>query len=318
MSSQVVTTPKTGAERVGAPVPKPGSASPPARRPRLPRRDLAPYLLLAPAALFLAVFFVWPMLQALLLAVQDDGGSFTTGHLRRMVDDPGFRPAVRNTLLLTVVVVPLQVVLALAMALLLQQGLRGASFFLYAWAVPLAISDLAAGIVWLSIFTDRGYLNSVFVHLGLSETGYAFLSPEHPVSTFLAVVVAETWRATAIVMVILVAGVQVIPKDYGEAAEVFGANFWQRLWKVTLPMLRPSLQVALILRTILAFQVFAVVIALAGRNLLVLAGEAQYWYSGLSNRHVAAAYALVILLFSIANTIVYLRALRVRNEQVGL
>ena len=69
------------------------------------------------------------------------------------------------------------------------------------------------------------------------------------------------------VMVILLAGLQVIPKDYAEAAEVFGATAWQRLRYVTLPLLRPSLQVALIMRTILAFQVFAVVIALAGRNL---------------------------------------------------
>jgi multiple sugar transport system permease protein len=309
MSSQVVAS-TTTAERVEAP-------APPVRRLRLPRRNLAPYLLLAPTAAFLAVFFVWPMLQALLLAVRDDSG-FTTQYLERMADDPGFWPSIRNTLLLTVVVVPLQVILALAMALLLQTGLKGSSFFLFAWAIPLAISDLAAGIVWLAIFTDRGYLNSAFAHLGLSETGYAFLSPENPVSIFLAVVVAETWRATSIVMVILVAGVQVIPKDYGEAAEVFGANFWQRLWKVTLPMLRPSLQVALILRTILAFQVFAVVLALAGRNLLVLAGEAQNWYGTLSNRNVAAAYALVILAFSIVNTVIYLRALRVRTEQVGL
>lgn len=310
MSSEVV-TPGAMLERVEVP-------APPAGRLRMRRRNLAPYLLLVPAALFLAVFFVWPMIQALLLSVQDDTGAFTTQHLERMVNDPGFRPAVRNTLLLTVIIVPLQVILALAMALLLQTGLRGSSFFLFAWAIPLAISDLAAGIVWLAVFTDRGYLNSAFVHLGLSEMGYAFLSPENPVSIFLAVVVAETWRATSIVMVILVAGVQVIPKDYGEAAEVFGANFWQRLWKVTLPMLRPSLQVALILRTILAFQVFAVVLALAGRNLLVLAGEAQNWYSALSNRHVAAAYALVILAFSILNTVVYLRALRVRDEQMGL
>src|SRR5204862_6872485 len=167
-------------------------------------------------------------------------------------------------------------------------GLRGTSLFLYAWTVPLAISDLAAGIVWLAIFTDRGYLNTILASLGLSESGFRFLSYEHPVSLFLAVVVAETWRATSLVMVILVAGVQVIPKDYGEAAEVFGATFWQRLRYATLPLLRPSLQVALSLRTILAFQVFAVVIALAGRNLPVLVGEAYYWYGSYSNPNLAA------------------------------
>ena len=72
---------------------------------------------------------------------------------------------------------------------------------------------------------------------------------------------AEIWRATAIMMVILVSGMGLIPKEYYEAGEVFGANGWQRFIKITLPMLRPSLQSALILRTLAAFEVFAVVTA---------------------------------------------------------
>jgi multiple sugar transport system permease protein len=309
MSSRVA-TPQPRVERDTIP-------APPLRRPRR-RRNLVPYLLLAPTAIFLTVFFAWPMVQALLMSVQDTAGNFTTLHLQRMYNDIAFTSAVRNTLLLIVFIVPAQMIMALIMALLLQSGLRGSGLLLYAWAVPLAISDLAAGIVWLSVFTDRGYLNSLLVMFGLSETGFRFLSYENPVSIFFAVVIAETWRATAIVMVILVAGLQVIPKEYGEAAAVFGATGWQKLRKVTLPMLRSSIQVALILRTILAFQVFAVVIALAGRNLPVLAGEAYYWYSSYNNANVAAAYALLILVFSTVNTVVYLRALRVRDEQVGV
>ena len=76
--------------------------------------------------------------------------------------------------------------------------------------------------------------------------------------------VAEIWRSTALIMIILVAGLQGIPREYNEAAEVFGASFWQRVRHVTLPMLKPSIQVALLLRMILAFEVFATVIAIAG------------------------------------------------------
>jgi multiple sugar transport system permease protein len=282
------------------------------------RRELAPYWLLAPTVLFMAAFFAWPMLQALILAFQDASGAWSLEPIGRMAIDPKFLEAVRNTVLLTLIVVPAQVVLALVMSLVLMSGLRGAGLFLYAWAIPLGISDLAAGLVWLSIFTDRGYLNSVLVGLGLSEVGYSFLSYEHPVSIFLAVAVAETWRATALVMVILLAGLQVIPKEYAEAAEVFGATTWQRIRHVTLPLLRPSLQVALIIRTILAFQAFAVVIALAAYNLPVLAGETYRWYGDLRNPNVAAAYAMLIMLFSLLNTGIYLRALRVRDEQVGI
>lgn len=289
----------------------------PGPRSRARRRALTPYLLLAPTVGFMAIFFAWPMVQALVLAVQDADGRFSLEPLQRMVEDVQFWEAVKNTLLLTAIIVPAQVILALIMSLLLMAGLRGAGLFLYAWAIPLGISDLAAGVVWLAIFTDRGYLNSLLAALGLSENGFPFLSYEHPVTLFLAVAVAETWRATALVMVILIAGLQVIPKDYGEAAEVFGATFWQRLRHVTLPLLRPSLQVALIIRTILAFQVFAVVVALAGRNLPILAGEAFNWYGNYRNANVAAAFALLIMVFSLVNTAIYLRTLRVRDEELG-
>lgn len=285
----------------------PGEGESVPRRKR--RRDLTPYLLLLPSLLFLAVFFVWPMLQALVLAFQSSDGAFSLENMRTMVNDINFWDAFRNTLMLLVIIVPIQAVLALIMALLINAGLRFKGFFLYVWTIPLAISDLAAGIVWLSIFTERGYINSVLKEVGLRDTPLSFLSYENPTGIVTAIVAAEVWRATAIVMVLLVAGLQMIPKDFGEAASVFGANGWQRLRHVTLPLLRPSLQVALILRTILAFQVFAVVVALAGRTMPVMAGEAYYWY-GNRNLPVAASYAMLILILSILNTAIYLRVLR--------
>lgn len=290
------------------------ATAPPARGRR---RSLTPYLLLGPTGLFLAVFFLWPMLQALVLAFQDADGAWSLASFQRMVNDINFFDALKLTLIFAAVVIPLQTVLALLMALLLVSGLRGAGFFLYVWAIPLGISDLASGVVWLSIFTDRGYLNSVLVGLGLSDVGYPFLSYENPISLFLAAAVAEVWRATSIVMVILLSGLQVIPKEYSEAAEVFGATAWQRFRKVTLPLLRPSLQVALILRTILAFQVFAVVIALAGRQLPVLAEEAYYFYYTIRSPNVAAAYSLVIMALSFVFAAFYLRVLRVREAELG-
>jgi multiple sugar transport system permease protein len=285
--------------------------------PRGRHRQIAPYVLLAPAVLFLAVFFAWPMVQALVLAFQDTSGAWSLGPFERMVNDLRFTESVRNTLLFAAVVIPLQTLLALAMALLLMSNLKGAGLFLYLWAIPLGISDLASGVVWLSIFTDRGYINSVLASLGLSDTGIAFLSYENAVSLFVCAAVAEVWRATSIVMVVLLSGLQVIPKDYAEAAEVFGATAWQTFRKVTLPLLRPSLQVALILRTILAFQIFAVVIALAGRQLPVLAEEAYQFYYTIRSPNTAAAYSLLIMLLSLGFTVVYLRLLRVRDAELG-
>jgi multiple sugar transport system permease protein len=275
-----------------------------------------PYLLIAPSVVFLLLLFIWPLAETALLAFRTDSGALTTKYLARMVGDLNFGVSLRNTLLLVAVVVPLQVVMALGMALMLQKLERGRMAFLTIWTIPLGVSDLAAGVAWLAIFTDRGYF-TLLEALGLVSGPVNWLSYQSPLALFICVVVAEIWRATAIVLVILLAGVQAIPKEYHEAAEVFGAKPWARFTQVTLPLLRPSLQSALILRTVLAFEVFAVVYALAGRDFPVLVGEAYNWQGAYQNSHVAAAYALLILGLSIGATLVILRTLRVNREALA-
>lgn len=261
-----------------------------------------PWLLLAPSLVFMVLLFGYPLLQGVVTAFSGDSFS-------RMWGDAYFGRALRNTLLLTAIVVPVQFVLAMGMALLLQSRPKLAGTHFYLWTIPLAMSELAAGLVWLSIFSNRGYLNSFLSWLGLGD-GIGWLDYDNAAGMLFAVVVAEVWRATSLVFVILVAGLQMVPRDYDEAAQVFGATAWQRLWHVTLPMIKPSLQVALILRTILAIQVFAVAQALTGRNFPLLVGETYQWYVNLQNAAVASALALVVLAISLVVSIVYLRTLR--------
>jgi len=213
------------------------------------------------------------------------------------------------------VIVPIQVVLALAMASLVTSMAGGRDIVLYILTIPLGISDLAAGLIWLAILEQNGFLTTALDALGLIAGPQPLLTYQNLTGLFVAVVVAEVWRATAIVLVILVAGMGLIPREYYEAAEVFGAGAWKRFVRITLPLLRPSLQTALILRTILAFEVFGVVAALAGTNLPVLMGETYKWQFEFQDREVASAYALVILGISIAFTLVFLWLLRDRTEE---
>lgn len=279
----------------------------------LKRLNLEPYILLLPSILYLMLFFAWPMVQAFGLAFQTDDGQLTLAYLQRMFGDAEFMEALRTTVKLILAIVPLQFLLALAMALLMMERLRGSNMLVYIYSIPLAVSDLAAGIIWFSIFTERGYLNSLLHSLGVLDKPFLFLNYQTnwPI---VAIVLAEVWRATSIVFVILVAGLQSIPRDYVEAAEVFGAGWFKRVWKVILPLLRPSIQTALILRTILAVQVFAVVLALAGRGVNVLAAEAYRWYGEYRNPHMAATYAMFILSISLTTALIYLRTLRVKEE----
>ena len=278
--------------------------------------QLLPFALLLPSIAFLGLLILIPMVQALLLAVMAEGGGFTLENFQRMLGDVNFSDAWRNTLLLLFLIVPLQMVLALAMALLINSRFRGHGFFLYIYAIPLAISDLAAGILWLAVFTERGYLNSTLQNAGMIQQPILFLSFENFAGIVSAIVIAESWRATAIVLLILIAGLQLIPRDFFEAADLFGADRIRRTVHVVLPLLRPSLQSALIIRTIFAFQTFAVVFALAGRNMPVLAGEAYTWYAANRNEHIAATYAVLLLGLTIIATIVYLRVLGLREAEV--
>ena len=285
----------------------------------LPRRrrrwELLPYWLILPTVLYLGFFFVWPMIQGFGLALQDEAGDWSLGAFRTMVDDPGFGEAMGFTFLLILVIVPIQFVLAMGMALLLNAKLRGSAIFLYIFLLPLAVSDLAAGIAWSAIFTERGYLNTILEGVGVIDQPFIFLDPTSKTQLVLAVAAAEIWRSTTFMMVILFAGLQGIPRDYTEAAEVFGAGFFQRVRHVIFPMLKPSIQVALLLRLIFAFEVFAVVIALTGSGATVLAAEAYKWQATNENEHVAAAYSIVILGLSLLAAAVVLLVLRTPRER---
>ncbi len=269
-----------------------------------------PYLLILPVTLFLCLFFLYPFFQVAGQAFTNDQG-FTFANFERVFSDWKFPISLKNTLLLAAAVVPVQLALALLMATMVNRMKKGRDIVLYIWTIPLGISDLAAGIIWLAIFEQSGFLNSMMHSLGMIDRPTSLLSYKSMGMVFLAIALAEIWRATAIMLVILVAGIGLIPKEYYEAAEVFGASPWKRFTRITLPLLRPSLQTALVLRVILAFEIFAVVAALGGTLFPVLMGETYSYQFDLLDSGSAAAIALVILGISIAFTLVILRALRV-------
>jgi len=271
---------------------------------------LLPYVLILPVTLFLCVFFVYPFVLVAQLAFTT-GDGFSLENFRQVTSYWKFPISMQNTFLLVIVVVPVQLALALAMATMVGKMQKGRDLVLYIWTIPLGISDLAAGLIWLAIFEQSGFLNSILAGVGAIDKPISFLTYNHPGVVFLAIALAELWRATAIMLVILVAGIGLIPKEYYEAAEVFGASPWKRFIKITLPLLRPSLQTALVLRVILAFEVFAVVVALGGTLFPVLMSQTYAYQFDLLNSGAASAMALIILAISIGFTLIILRILRV-------
>lgn len=278
-------------------------------------RSWIPYLLILPTVVFLALLFVVPLVQTIWLAVSENGVP-SLANMTTMASDINFGRSILNTFLLTLAVVPIQIAMALVMGTMVSKVDGGRETILWIWTIPLGISDLAAGMVWLSILQNTGYLNTLLFNLGVIERQTAWLTYQTPVALFIGIAIAEIWRGTAIVMIIIVAGLNQVPKEFKEAAEIFGASPWTRFTRITLPLIRPALQSALILRTVLAFEVFAVVYALGGRNFPVLVGEAYTWQNQNQNYGVAAAYAVLIMVISLAATLFYLKVIKVDPERL--
>jgi len=279
-----------------------------------------PYLLVGPALAYMFFFVGYPLVQGVRLAFFDEHGRFTTSNVDYLLHSPFsmFRDALVYTLALTAIVVTVEFFLALLLAFFFNSvRFRGRNAALYVVVLPLTISDVAAGLIWYAMLTENGFLNKLLLNLGLISSPVEFFGWQNRGLEFLAVVLTEIWRSTAIVFVILFAGLQMVSREYLEAAEVFGASSLQRLRYIVLPLLLPSIQAALIIRTLFALQVFGDVWILAGRDIPVLAGEAYYEQVELHHTGVAALYALIIAAISILLGFVYIRVFRARYLEAG-
>ncbi len=276
-----------------------------------------PYLLILPTIAYMLFFIGYPLAQGIRLAFFDDQGRFTTENLDFLLNGPGsmFWDALKYTVLLALVIIPIQVSVAFGLALLFNLKFPGKNAALYTVILPLTISDVAAGLIWYVMLSQYGFFNKILINLGVIDHPIIFFGIKN--MEFIAIVLTEVWRATAIVFVILFAGLQMISHEYYEAAEVFGASTWQRFRYIVLPLLLPSLQAALIIRTLFAFQIFGVVWTLAGRDIPVLAGEAYYAQVELLRPGVASLYALIIAGLSIAIGAIYIKFFKAKYLEAG-
>jgi len=278
-------------------------------------RSIAPYLLFLPTLIYLAVFLAYPLAKALIMVITPEGGgSYTLANIYAVMNDSTFWEALKNTVLLAAVIIPLQVFLALMLALFVNTKFKGYMTIVYLITIPLALSDVSAALMSYNIFSPEGYINKILLNLGFIKNPIYFFGFNVKSSEFWVIVLTEVWRATPLVFVILLAGLQMISKEYFEAADVFGFSRFQKFIYITLPLLKPSLQSALLLRTLFAFQIFGVVWLLAGRDIPILAGETFYQQTELQQYHIAAVYGFVIALISILISWIYLTFLKSAKE----
>lgn len=218
-------------------------------------------LLLAPAFLLLLLIVVYPIGKLVFnsffdLRLSGGGGPKFVGveNYVLVFRDPDFWNAAKNTVLITLITVPGALVVGLGLALLANLPFRRKwpvrLALLLPWALPLSF----AGLIFAWFFhTEYGVVNDVMRRLGADEPTMWLLRPGW---AFTAICLTIIWKTSSFMALILLAGLQMIPRSLYEAAEVDGASRWQQFWQITIPMLMPSIVVALIFRTITALQTF--------------------------------------------------------------
>lgn len=218
-------------------------------------------------------------------------GNYTTA-----LKSSEFWEAFRTTFVFTGISVGIELVLGLAFALAMHEAFRGRAFLRAAVLVPWAVLTFGSGLLWRSIFEpELGFMNSMLGTLGLPGKDVVWLGEE---GYALAVMIfADIWKTAPFMALLILAGLQVIPNELYDAAKVDGASPWQRFRRITLPLLKPAILVALLFRTLDALRVFDLPFALTnganGTNTLSL-----YAYQELtSNRLIGLGSALSVLTF---------------------
>lgn len=274
-----------------------------------------------PTLLCLGLVLAGPVIYAAYLSVHRVGlaqlrrGEFAfTGweNYGRVFEDPLFWNALHNTLVFTLITVGSEVVLAVAIALLINQaGVWTSRVTRFLILLPYAIPPIANGLIWSFIYSFQfGFLNRILFTLGLIDAPVNWAG--NPDTALYAVTVPYIWRTLPFAIILVHAALQGIPRELYEAGAVDGAGAWRRFWHITLPLLRPVIAVILILRTAFAFAVFEEILAITQGG----PGDATWvaaWYSYKitfsppNNFGMGSASAFILAMMIGAIALVYMR-----------
>jgi trehalose/maltose transport system permease protein len=233
-----------------------------------PERRTAYYMVL-PALLIILVVAFFPILQAVNLSLRQATVAVTGPFVgfenyAEMFQNPDFMEGLTNTLIFTVASVTLEFFIGLVIALAIHRAFRGRGLVRAAVLVPWAFPTVISAVTWRLMFQDQvGIVNYVANAAGLISQ--PILSDR--TLLLIGVILVDVWKTTPFVALLLLAGLQTIPGEVYEAARVDGANVWQRFLRITLPLLYPTILVALLFRTLDAYRVFDLFWALSNREL---------------------------------------------------
>jgi multiple sugar transport system permease protein len=280
------------------------------------RRDPV-WRFLLPSFLFIGVFSLYPIIESfrlslyrMILTMPWLGEKFVGWeNYRDLVTDPAARGSFFTSLLFVAVTTPVEVLVGLAMALVLNESFRGRGWLRAIVLIPWAVPTVVSSQMWRFIFNDRYGLFNYLIFGSATQEYWAPLA--EPGLALMAIMLADVWKTSSFAGLILLAGLQGIPGELYEAAAIDGASAWQKFRHVTLPLLKPALLLALLFRTIDALKVFDLVFVMTQggpadtTNILQFYGYKKIFAEGMIGY--GSAIAVAVFAISLLLSIVYLR-----------
>lgn len=210
------------------------------------KQKAAGWAFLTPATLMIVVMSFYPMVRAFIISLQTGTGANMRfaepifSNYKRMMADKVFKQSIGNTFFYLIIQVPIMLVLAILLAQLLNnKDLKLKGFFRTCVFLPCATSLVSYALIFRSLFAQDGLINSILVKLHILESGYNFLG--NSASAKIVIIIALVWRWTGYNMVFYLSGLQNIEYSVYEAAKIDGANGWKTFWKITVPLLKPTI-----------------------------------------------------------------------------
>jgi multiple sugar transport system permease protein len=277
------------------------------------------YLLIAPTVAVLLALSIYPLIYAVRVSLQTDvgeGARWTLQNFTRLVSDSFFLDAMLHTLVYACVALTCEFLLGLGLALLLNREIRGRSFFRATLLVPLMLPPVVAGVIWrLMLNPNFGAINGTLKGFGIDTEALTWTAS--PKLALASVIAVDIWQWTPFMFLVLLAGLQAIPQEPYEAARVDGASSWQSFRHVTLPLLKPAILIALLLRTIDLLRVFDQIFILTeGGPGFATETVSLYIYRAafrFGDFGYAAAMSFVLLLITNFISALYIRLLQTRE-----
>lgn len=285
------------------------------------RRALLPWLFLAPALALLAVFAFWPVVFGSWLAFTDYSLIRPThwvglDNFRAIFDNELFVTGLKNSLAF-LLIVPCVQVGALGLAVLVNNRLPGIRLFRAAFYVPVVTTVSVVGIMWGFMFHEQGALNYVLLAMHVVGAPVGWLSND--TLALFSIMFVTLWRGLGWYMVMYLAALQAVPADMQEAAILDGATRWQRFWKITVPMLRPTIMVCTILSVLAALKAYQEVDVLTQGGPMNSTFTGLYYAYDQGLKHLklprALAASFVVSLFCVAIAVLCLRYIKPRGRQ---